>query len=705
MEKIFPRHCNNMKEVKIVDYFARKECCEDSEEHDFVLQRIIPQSPLNYQIHTRIKNEISDDMRYREYSCEQIEEMEDKIKKQVEMEYNEKHTLNENDLNMVESENTNKSKNTNKNQKEWHSKIESLVFEHSTLDLLDVEWSIHSYEYVEWQLNENRIKSALPLLESLVIRSVSERDGTFCTAAYSILNTIGNQILSLHIGCKIYSIYQWKFLLKLRELEEKQQEKQKATEKEKEKQQETEDKAVENATGDSFDDSGDNDELSDFDPKWLEQPWYPLKIEYLCLSALEGGGFLAPNIENKVNSRVFPSLKHLRYRFSIKNSDKNKNLMNNLHSLINNGLESLHLVIDKLKGEHFLPRGSRCGKNGAVFHNINYNINKNKQENWSLNKFLNDLSNIFKARNDNDDNANNRSKNNINDKFIFKLECFVDCNVKLSKEQVKKMINETRKLNTGITANEEKTKMTDSLNKDKETNAKENEKPTEKEKGKESVNEKEKKTEKTKDNCNDEKEFEPKDYVKQLINEKFGDNDKFLSFEKDLSKLDECMNEIFNCHMIGLKINFEIKEDFCEEDVYGYQLQDRAWDRMRNIHHSDEGLFEDDFDSKTEIINTSANFVRYKKRDDYDYATYVVYCALLAIIIGKKKTKVNVDDKLGTEWFDMAYCQPKHKYYCCDCQPKEWVSCPDRYGYDPDEDGEESECTRHHDSDSDSQQD
>ena len=93
-----------------------------------------------------------------------------------------------------------------------------MVFENSTLDLTDMRYHRYTSDYVESALDENRIESSLPLLESLVIHAGSERDGMFCTTTKEILNTIGNQILSLHIGGKIYTIGRWKFLLKLREV-------------------------------------------------------------------------------------------------------------------------------------------------------------------------------------------------------------------------------------------------------------------------------------------------------------------------------------------------------------------------------------------------------------------------------------------------------------------------------------------------------
>ena len=175
------------------------------------LQMIIPQSPKDIELKLRLNDEITNEIK-KSKKPEEIDEMKQNIKNEIDEKYKPK--FDENELCSV---------NSRQNRKyEWNSKIEMLSivgFDRLALQPLDNPMS----DYLISKLNNSeRIKHGLSNLQSFQCKNHATlpRDaypppdflptGTYITGA--ILNNTANQLTSLHIDNGITCLWNWDFV-------------------------------------------------------------------------------------------------------------------------------------------------------------------------------------------------------------------------------------------------------------------------------------------------------------------------------------------------------------------------------------------------------------------------------------------------------------------------------------------------------------
>ena len=344
-DKCFRHNCqyNNLKHIRIENVVLELDN-DEAFYHvsNMLFQIIAPLSEKEIELKERLNKEITDEMKRTKQTWE-IENIKKRIRNDVELQYSKK--FDENDLNNVQSEEKEKQKekeneNENVNKNEWHSNIETLV----------ISMSVHEnfMEQVNWQrrlrwMTENfsrqRVMKSLYNLKSfgLFLRLRTRVDLTNALEYTSFLNLVGETILNCMCN-KLVSLHLNPETVNLWEL-------------------------IENM---NYPCTKDNKILNNY----KQQSWFPANVKELCLRIHHDYIGRGPN-ENissfwhkNIHCITFPKLKDLRiwdtmethaYVTPLIEMEKNNPadsaseiLVNNLTSLINNGLESLDYRIDNL---------------------------------------------------------------------------------------------------------------------------------------------------------------------------------------------------------------------------------------------------------------------------------------------------------------------------------------------------------------------
>ena len=370
---------------------------------DVFLQMIIPQSPKDLELKHRLNNKITEDIKKKKQLW-QIEEMKQNIKHDIDKKYKPK--FDENELTL---------KNSQKSHYQWHSSIEMLSFvDFDHLYNLEMDDPMSNHLKNELKLNNSqRIKNGLSTLQSLECKQLSIilRDEYFnplslylTTDIYiisAILNNTGYQLISLHVDNSMTQLWDWNFI-----------------------------KNNYPCTKTS-----------------LQESWFPLNVQHLCWK--QNNTTDKEPFWYKINSTMFPKLKHLKIiddadsmATILNNTNENKHerdlkkqeIVTNISSLVSNGLESLHIEVNRLSGIDF---------ESSIHLNKNKSKNKNKKQNFrkigvNIDQFLNLLSDIFnlkkrkRLKNDDGNDKNKNQKPNKKQLLIVKI----GLNAQFSREDV-----------------------------------------------------------------------------------------------------------------------------------------------------------------------------------------------------------------------------------------------------------------------------
>ena len=355
-------HCEGFERLKRIDLIncAVSDWDMTREDIDNFLQLIVPLSPKEIELRKRLKKEITNEMRESKQLWE-IEKLENDIKDEIDEKYDPK--FDENELNTINDENKSM-QSMQKRKYEWNCQLEMLSL--VDFDNGSDEPDDHGDELLQHcisQLVPNRIEQALVNLRGLCLRGdIDWNCPTIGPLAAALLNTLTNQLVSLHIDDHLLASLcnDWSFV-----------------------------KNNYPCTKASIGES-----------------WHPSNVEEMCF--IYAGYPLSRKFLLKINSSMFPKLKHLKVEQTVEeelfciNSEKNI-WINNLSSLIINGLESLQIRFTKLDFRDFAT-------------NFNVGTYENRQNRILINDILQYIREIFaKSKND----SLNRLKQN---RMIVKLE-------------------------------------------------------------------------------------------------------------------------------------------------------------------------------------------------------------------------------------------------------------------------------------------
>ena len=365
-------YCEGFERLKRIDlidcWISYDEVDRDG--IDNFLQLIVPLSPKEIELRKRLKTEISNEMKESKES-KQIETLEQKIKDEINEKYKPK--FDENDLNLID-------KDEDKNEKyEWHSQLEmlSLVGFDEDGDGPRITNSDELWDYCTSQVNPNRIKQRLINLQGLCLHGkIDWSNPAIGPLSSTILNTLGNQLRSLHIDDgALKSLGHWSFVWNNYP-----------------------------CTKES-----------------IEESWHPSNAQELCLSK-------SPNVSCKhfwfrINSNMFPKLKHLKIIDKVDTDFQKKcfgggdaHVNRNLSSLVDNGLKSFQIKFTGLDCRDFDP-------------DCNIVTNADRDKRVSMKDLLRFIQNIFVKEgdaaagddNDNDDECTKRIRS-----IIVKIEIEID---------------------------------------------------------------------------------------------------------------------------------------------------------------------------------------------------------------------------------------------------------------------------------------
>ena len=312
--------------------------CDDNltkDDIDNFLQIIAPLSPKEIELKKRLKSEITDEMRQLKQSW-QIDKLTKQIENEIDFKYNNP-IFDENELYPLVEEDIDKYK-CNNNYK-WQPSLEMLSFNNCSTEVDDhdydetTNWYLRGY--CQRSLNDVRIKSSLCNLRGLAIKSVSidEKERVFGCIAGLLLNSLTNQLESLHIDNTVIGILAWVFV----------------------------DKKYPRTNSSR------------------EKSWFPANVQELCVCFKRSTDDKANNANtfwHYVNVETFPKLKKFKIVDMVNNDfcqkihSKNEELIENLGGLIVNGLESLQLKIRNLDLRDLMKQI----KNGTYFETRPYSI-------------------------------------------------------------------------------------------------------------------------------------------------------------------------------------------------------------------------------------------------------------------------------------------------------------------------------------------
>ena len=322
---------------------------------EFLLPIFIPQSPKSWEIMQRIRREISKKQREKSTSY-QIDELEQKIRDEVEVKFQQKLDENQRSILMTpivhatnvnkqeqedndnddddndddcsdDSDNDNSDSAKNSEQRwfyqqlecnhngSWCSCIEMVTFSSRYSVLFDnIDANI-----VKKDLTYQRLKNGFPKLKAFALYQVLHYGDSpvdlFFVIGVAIMNNLANQLESLHIRDSGEIIKQWNF--------------------------------VTNNYHNSNSKSKTDKDVAHC----------PMNIKHLCLHCNETKTAPDLHLWHNINCSMFPQLKHLiisnvmdhSNRYKILWSKNGDNSLSNLTSLIANGLETLHFKFDQLE--------------------------------------------------------------------------------------------------------------------------------------------------------------------------------------------------------------------------------------------------------------------------------------------------------------------------------------------------------------------
>ena len=350
---------------------------EDIEHYTKLLDVLLPLSPQERELKKRLKTEITDEMRKNKTLLE-IEKLENKIKNEIELHYN---TFDENELsydecsgNMVNG----------RNKVLWHSPLEMIALD--GLEISSPSAHVISKLQLESRLNSSRIQATLGNLKCLQLHN--SNTNFCCRITMNLLNSIANQLTSLHIDhYQQLHAWQWEFV-----------------------------KTDPCALLAKSKSAKENDINS--------ASWYPVNVRELCIDD-RCADTTASNFWNKyINNQSFPNLKRLKIIDCIGekvcqilgvNSDSNKSLsvntMTNISSLIKNNIELIYFSITRLEYCDFI----------VGLDKEKYGIRSGGEtiDPCKIIQFWQKLLDCYAMDNKNDDNINVRK---ISVPFVLKLE-------------------------------------------------------------------------------------------------------------------------------------------------------------------------------------------------------------------------------------------------------------------------------------------
>ena len=335
---------NNLKEIELscVWLNIRESFVDDDiispqgiEKCDMILQTIIPLSQADYELHERLKKEITIQIKEKKTKWE-IEKMKNDIKQEIELKYNK---FDENALSYDYDDNKHKNKHTNP---KWCSNIEFLKIDtcqSGSVSALFID------RYIKPQLTSQRIQNSLGNLKAFQFIGHCGYDrSVFDMIGIALLNNISNQLLSLHIEDEVVSLFsKWKFCQEMDKLLQTPASKSEIS-------------------GNFQHDHIDGKKLKELQ----DQSWYPVNVEEICLvDSLDCNSVRSqPRFWHEyLNNKLFPYLRHLSISNSldvttvkmfhkcqiVNDTCKNMSIINNISSLIKNGLQSLQLKIRNIE--------------------------------------------------------------------------------------------------------------------------------------------------------------------------------------------------------------------------------------------------------------------------------------------------------------------------------------------------------------------
>ena len=329
-----------------------------------LLQIVAPLSPKEIELQQRIETEITDKLTKKttEYEIENLQ-------KKIEMEVNDKYEkkFNESDLSYDKNE---------------------VGRESSVLEMLSFELccATHSPEIIQLVRDEftlNRIQSTLINLKAIAIDQTRLIDGQdmFCTICVILLNSICNQLESLHIGDECSKLRKWKFI--------------------------------------------ENNYCCTKEAR--QASWFPANVKELCLTDHKYHDH--PRKENmwqKICKDIFPKLEHLRCVIVVDQNNapflsnlRSNSLGDNFCGLVDNGLKSASLTFDKLEMNDFINISQ--DKNKQKKHIFDERMYP-EREHVCISTLIDTFRDLFE-----DVSQSRIAKNgNLSDQFILKLEMIVD---------------------------------------------------------------------------------------------------------------------------------------------------------------------------------------------------------------------------------------------------------------------------------------
>ena len=313
---------------------------EDFEIYGGLINALLPLSSQEKELKKRLKTEITDEMR-KNKTLKEIDELENKIKQEIESHYNK---FDENEL--TYDNNNNNNNNNNSYQK---SAVEIIALRECDIMLPSRE--IAEKFQLKYRCESHRIETTLGNLKCLQIQS---NQSEFCFKMItSLLNNTANQLRSLHIDDYIellqHRSYKWKFL-------------------------DIDPWDLDIATPKLNDqnDSNDNDNEHNNNTARLQEmqkeSWYPVNIEELCF---DNNRKISKYWWIKyINSKTFPHLKRVKIAVSINRQIDDKlgfkignlnasdgsinSTIKKISSLISNGIELIHFCLKKFEYYDFI---------------------------------------------------------------------------------------------------------------------------------------------------------------------------------------------------------------------------------------------------------------------------------------------------------------------------------------------------------------
>ena len=331
------------------------------------LDIIVPLSPKACELKERIDKEFKDASKIKNKTTDEIDLIKKQIKQEIDFKYN---TFDANELNTFPIMNSN---GEYKSNYKYASPITQLSFDNCNCDIA----TTNVMEFLNKELTQQRIQNGLANLKSLTLRRwncyFGVVDNGLVLFYAKLLNSISNQLESLHTTDDM-NLFEQKWLFA---------------------------QTVVNCDKTSLSDS----------PRIEEQQrttWYPANLTHLCLYS-NSYSSSTKHLWHHVSAKTFHKLQHLtinnlmdapnteiitqglEYNLHLSDSNNECNVIDNIASLVGNGLTSLQFRFRLLTKDNIVQQPKIFWDDWGLRHVVQ------QPENYSctIQTFLNFMSKVF----------------------------------------------------------------------------------------------------------------------------------------------------------------------------------------------------------------------------------------------------------------------------------------------------------------------